>query len=65
MRLCRAWTGWEVLSRLKSDPVLAHIPVIMLTIMDEKKRGSPSVHPEYLIKPAERSELAALLILST
>jgi signal transduction histidine kinase/DNA-binding response OmpR family regulator len=53
--------GWEVLSKLKSDPDLAHIPVIMLTIVDEKKKGFSLGVSEYLVKPADRSELAALL----
>ncbi len=53
--------GWEVLSKLKSDPVLAHIPVIMLTIMDEKKKGFSLGVSEYLVKPAERGELTSLL----
>lgn len=53
--------GWEVLSQLKSDPVLAHIPVIMLTIMDEKRKGFSLGVSEYLVKPADRSELGVLL----
>ena len=31
--------GWAVLSSLKSDPELADIPVIMVTIIDEKNLG--------------------------
>jgi CheY-like chemotaxis protein len=31
--------GWWVLAALKGDPELAEIPVVMLTIMDEKARG--------------------------
>src|SRR5215469_17757583 len=53
--------GWEVLSKLKSDPALAQVPVIMLTIMDEKKKGFSLGVSEYLVKPADRGELAVLL----
>jgi signal transduction histidine kinase/CheY-like chemotaxis protein len=53
--------GWEVLAKLKSDPVLAPIPVIMLTILDEKKKGFSLGVSEYLVKPADRAELTRLL----
>jgi signal transduction histidine kinase/CheY-like chemotaxis protein len=53
--------GWEVLARLKSIPELAHIPVIMVTIADEKKKGFSLGVAEYLIKPADRGELTAII----
>ena len=53
--------GWEMLAKLKSDPLLARIPVIMLTIADEKKKGFSLGVAEYLVKPASRSELIALV----
>ena len=53
--------GWEVLSKLKSDPALAHVPVIMLTIVDEKKRGFSLGVSEYMVKPADRNQLSGLL----
>ncbi|MBK7473506.1 MAG: response regulator [Betaproteobacteria bacterium] len=31
--------GWTVLAAIKGDPELADIPVILLTIVDEKNRG--------------------------
>ncbi|MCP4981267.1 MAG: PAS domain-containing protein, partial [Gammaproteobacteria bacterium] len=31
--------GWEVLRRLKSNPELVTIPVVMLTILDERNKG--------------------------
>ena len=31
--------GWTVLTRLKADADLADIPVIMLTIVDDKHHG--------------------------
>lgn len=59
--LMQGMDGWEVLSKLKADPLLAHVPVIMLTIMDEKKKGFSLGVSEYLVKPAERGELTSLL----
>jgi CheY-like chemotaxis protein len=35
--------GWAVLRELQSDPALAAIPVVMLSILDEQKRDSRSV----------------------
>src|SRR5205085_6633376 len=31
--------GWSVLSALKADPELCDIPVIILTMVDDRKRG--------------------------
>jgi len=59
--LMQGMDGWEVLSKLKSDPLMAQIPVIMLTIMDEKKKGFSLGVSEYLVKPADRNELTSLL----
>lgn len=53
--------GWEVLARLKSIPELTHIPVIMVTIADEKKKAFSLGVAEYLIKPADRVELTAMV----
>ncbi len=54
--------GWTVLARLKSDPDLANIPVVMLTIVDEKNRGYSLGAADYLTKPVERERLAAVLL---
>lgn len=54
--------GWEVLGLLKADPVVADIPVIMLTVADEKRKGLALGVSEYLTKPADRSELIALIV---
>jgi CheY-like chemotaxis protein len=54
-------SGWEVLSRLKSNPKLADIPVIMLTVMDEKRKGMSLGVSEYLLKPADSAELAGVV----
>lgn len=53
--------GWAVLSALKADPELADIPVIMLTILEEKSVAYSLGASEYLTKPIDRGRLAAVL----
>lgn len=53
--------GWAVLSALKTDPALAGIPVIMLTIMDEEHLGYMLGASEYLTKPINRRRLASVI----
>ncbi len=53
--------GWSVLSSLKSNPELANIPVVMLTIVDDKDRGFMLGATDYLLKPIDRTRLIQLL----
>jgi signal transduction histidine kinase/DNA-binding response OmpR family regulator/HAMP domain-containing protein len=53
--------GWTVLAMLKTDPDLADIPVIMLTIVDDKSRGYMLGASEYMTKPIDRERLIAIL----
>jgi CheY-like chemotaxis protein len=53
--------GWAVLSALKADPDVADIPVIMLTIVDDRNLGYALGASEYLTKPIERDRLVAVL----
>lgn len=53
--------GWSVLQELKSDPALAEIPVVMLTILDEKNKGYALGAAEYMTKPIDRAQLRAVL----
>jgi CheY-like chemotaxis protein len=53
--------GWAVLAALKGDPDLADIPVIMLTIVEEKSMAYALGASEYLTKPIDRSRLTAVL----
>ena len=46
--------GWAVLTALKAEPVLADIPVIMLTIIDDKNFGYMLGAAEYMTKPIDR-----------
>jgi signal transduction histidine kinase/DNA-binding response OmpR family regulator len=53
--------GWTVLTRLKGDPDLADIPVIMLTIVDDKHMGYTLGAADYLTKPIDWNRLAGML----
>jgi DNA-binding response OmpR family regulator len=54
-------SGWEVLRVLKDDPELMDIPVIMLTVVDERNRGLGLGAAEYLVKPIETDQLVELI----
>ncbi|HEV7905082.1 MAG TPA: response regulator, partial [Pyrinomonadaceae bacterium] len=53
--------GWATLAALKADPALADIPVIMLTIVDDKNKGYALGAADYMTKPFDREQLAATL----
>jgi adenylate cyclase len=53
--------GWTVLAAIKGDPELQDIPVILLTIVDEKNRGFSLGASEYLVKPVDRDKLTSVL----
>ncbi len=53
--------GWEVLHRLKSDPELATIPVVMLTIVNEKNKGYTLGVSDYVTKPIDRDHLRSVM----
>ncbi|MEO7913131.1 MAG: response regulator [Roseiflexaceae bacterium] len=57
----REMDGWEVLTTLKADPAISHIPVIMLTIVDEQRKGFALGVADYLVKPVDGMQLVALL----
>ncbi|WP_170766388.1 response regulator [Ruegeria lacuscaerulensis] len=49
--------GWDVLVELKADETLADIPVIMLTMLDEARKGFGLGASDYLVKPLDREKL--------
>lgn len=53
--------GWTVLKKLKADPELTDIPVIMVTIVDNEAMGIDLGASNYLIKPVDRDRLAVLI----
>lgn len=53
--------GWTVLAELKADPDLADIPVIVVTILDEKDMGYSLGAADYMTKPIDRERLLAIV----
>ena len=53
--------GWAVLAALKADPRLADVPVIMLTIVEERNLGYALGAAEYLVKPLDRDRLVEVI----
>jgi signal transduction histidine kinase/DNA-binding response OmpR family regulator len=53
--------GWSVLSALKSDPATASIPVIMVTMLQDRSLGFALGASDYLTKPVEAAKLHAVL----
>ncbi len=53
--------GWTVLAALKGDPTLADIPVILVSIVEEKQRGYSLGATEYMVKPIDRDRLISVL----
>src|SRR2546429_4673001 len=53
--------GWTVLAALKGDPQLADIPVVLVTIEDNRSRGYSLGATEYMTKPIDRERLISLL----
>jgi signal transduction histidine kinase/DNA-binding response OmpR family regulator len=53
--------GWATLTALKADPELARIPVVLLTIVDDKGMGLALGASDYLTKPIDAECLTAVL----
>jgi two-component system, NtrC family, sensor kinase len=53
--------GWTVLAAIKGDPELAGIPVVLMSIVDQKNRGYALGAADYLVKPVDRATLVATL----
>ena len=59
--LMPGFNGWDVLAMLKSDPVAKTIPVVMLSILEERKKALEHGADDFLAKPIEGRQLNAVL----
>jgi PAS domain S-box-containing protein len=46
--------GWQVLTELKSDPATADLPVVMVSVNEQREPASSFTVQEFFIKPVER-----------
>jgi len=53
--------GWTVLKSLKADPQLSGIPVVMVSISDDRDRGLAMGAADYFVKPVDRERLGEIL----
>ncbi|HWX23404.1 MAG TPA: response regulator, partial [Vicinamibacteria bacterium] len=53
--------GWAVLRHLKSDPRTAQIPIVMVSMVDDRDLGRALGAAEYLPKPIDPDRLADVL----
>lgn len=53
--------GWGVLSELKADPATRDIPIIVLSIIDNKELGFSLGAFDYLLKPFDKGAILAAL----
>jgi len=53
--------GWNVLTQLKSNPETSEIPVVMLTMVDDRSKGYALGVTDYVYKPVDREKLLTAL----
>lgn len=49
--------GWEILRQIKADPALSNLPVIIVTVVDEREIGLALGAADYIVKPIRRDAL--------
>jgi len=53
--------GWSVLTKLKGDAELSDIPVVMLTMVNNREMGFSLGVDDYMLKPIDRSDFVSTL----
>jgi signal transduction histidine kinase/DNA-binding response OmpR family regulator len=53
--------GWDVLRTLKADATLRDVPVVIVTVVDEREVGLALGAVDYFLKPVDREALLARL----
>jgi CheY-like chemotaxis protein len=52
-------SGWDLLDQLKANPKTRNIPVIIISVLDERTQGIVNGASEYLVKPFTRAQFQA------
>ncbi len=53
--------GWSVLTALKTEPALAEIPVVMVSMLEDREMAFSLGATDYLTKPVDKEKLQAIL----
>jgi signal transduction histidine kinase/CheY-like chemotaxis protein len=53
--------GWQVMRELKRHPLCKHIPIIIVSIIDEKNLGFSLGAVDYFVKPVNKEDLLAAM----
>jgi signal transduction histidine kinase/CheY-like chemotaxis protein len=53
--------GWQVLDQLQDDPSTSALPIVIVSVVDDRLHGLARGAAEYLIKPVSRDDLLAAL----
>jgi signal transduction histidine kinase/CheY-like chemotaxis protein len=51
--------GWEVLKRLKNDPATCDLPVVIISMVENRDLGLALGADDYFVKPVDRDRLVA------
>ncbi|HEY2831130.1 MAG TPA: response regulator [Sporichthyaceae bacterium] len=54
-------SGWDFLALAKGDEAIAHIPVVIVSSLDERGKGFALGAADWLVKPVDREHLLATL----
>ena len=54
-------SGWEVLSRLKADPKLAAIPVVVVSVVNQRPKGLSFGAADHITKPVDWKKLLKII----
>ncbi|HBL12272.1 MAG TPA: hypothetical protein DD379_12860 [Cyanobacteria bacterium UBA11162] len=54
-------SGWEVLTQLKANPTTRDIPVLVISVVDERSQALELGASEYLLKPISRPQFQSAL----
>jgi CheY-like chemotaxis protein len=55
-------SGWEILAKLKQNPQTQSIPVIIVSVADERDQARKAGAAELLVKPVTREQLRSALV---